>query len=65
MLGRKGLGENFAEGLKDYGCIAQSHGNTQLRDRGRRAKAQCLVHGQHVSFYLWETVKRSEQEPTS
>jgi hypothetical protein len=27
-------------------------------------KTQCLIDGAHVSFYLWETVKRSEHEST-
>lgn len=25
---------------------------------------RCLVHGEHVTFHIWEKVKRSEQQPT-
>jgi hypothetical protein len=40
-----------------------------LEERGYKIevgenKTQCLIDGELVGFYLWETVKRSEQEPT-
>ena len=40
-----------------------------LEERGYKIevgedKTQCLINGELVGFYIWETVKRSEREPT-